>query len=96
MPFAPEIVAALDTLVELCVIGVADPPDGVTCVMNKLALASGSVSSETNVPALLVESVTVFPPTTTSVSATAVGLSLIPITVISSTAISVNHPSETL
>ena len=75
----------------------ADPPDGVTCVMYKLELASGSVSSETKVPALFVVSVTVFPAVTESVSSTAVGASLIPITVIVKTAISSSPlPSETV
>ena len=64
--------------------------------MYKLELASGSVSSETKVPALFVVSVTVFPAKTVSVSSTAVGASLIPITVIVITAVSVAVPSDTV
>ena len=53
------------------------------------------MSSETNVPALFVVSVTVLP-FTLSVSATAVGASLTPITVIVITAVSVAVPSDTV
>ena len=62
----------------------------------KLALASGSLSSETKVPALLVVSVTVLPASTLSVSATAVGASLIPVIVITISAVSVAAPSDTV
>ena len=89
------MVAAPNIFVELYVTFEVFPLP-VIFVTYKLELVSGSVSSETKVPALFVVSVTVFPATTVSVSSTAVGASLIPITVIVNTAMSVPEPSETV
>ena len=63
----------------------------------KEELASTSVSSETTVPALLVVFVTVAVTNTPSVSSTATGASLTPVTVIINVAVSVPpFPSETV
>ena len=89
------MVAAFDDFVELYVTSELFPLP-VIFVTYKLALASGSVSSETKVPALFCSSVTVPFAVTVFVSLTAVGASLIPTTVITISAVSVAAPSDTV